>query len=82
MSEFISAYFSNFVAMIGVYFFGRIILNDKIKLNNRKNLFIFELICILQTLTFLTFDGTIKTLIMLINNVIIYKYIFKLSKCI
>ena len=79
MSEFISAYFSNFVAMIGVYFFGRIILNDKIKLNNRKNLFIFELICILQTLTFLTFDGTIKTLIMLINNVIIYKYIFKLS---
>ena len=74
MWKIVSTYISATFLIISVFLFGKIVLNNNVKLNNKKNLIIFELVCILQTITFLSFDGTIKTLIMLINNIILYNY--------
>ena len=67
------------ILMSTVSLFGKIVLNYPFKKITLKNISFFAIICIIQTISFLVFDGTIKTLVMLVNNAIFYKYIFNIS---
>ena len=67
------------IILISVILFGILILNDYNSLKSKKSIIVFSIVCILQAITFAYFNGTIKTLIMCLTNVILFRYIFNIS---
>lgn len=79
MWEIINNSLSAITLASSVLIFGKIVLNDSNKIITRKNLILSLLICIIQTIIFLNIEGTIKTLIMVLSNILLYRYIFNIS---
>ena len=80
MWQIISGYISVCIMMVGVYIFGRIVLERKIDLNKSfKDIFNILIFSILQTLIFLNLEGTDKSIIMAIINMIFCKNVFKIN---
>ncbi len=79
MWEIINNSLSAITLVSSVLIFGKIVLNDSNKIITRKNLILSLLICIIQTIIFLNIEGTIKTLIMVLSNILLYRYIFNIS---
>lgn len=75
MWQIINTYICAFIMLLGVLIFGRLVLNEQIKINLKKFLVFFEVICILQTLTGLVLDETLKTLLDLSVNLKISSFI-------
>mgnify|MGYP000366385516 CR=1 FL=1 len=80
MWQIISGYISVCIMMVGVYIFGRIVLERKKDLNKSfKDIFNILIFSILQTLIFLNLEGTDKSIIMAIINMIFCKNVFKIN---
>ena len=80
MWQIISGYISVCIMMVGVYIFGRIVLERKKDLNKSfKDIFNILIFSILQTLIFLNLEGTDKSIIMAIINMIFCKNVFKIT---
>lgn len=74
----ISEYICGIITTIEVIIFGKIVLNEKYKISKLKLLILSLIISLLYASISLIFKGTIKTLIIFIMNVLIYKFIFKI----
>ncbi|MEE3343586.1 MAG: GHKL domain-containing protein [Bacilli bacterium] len=79
MWQIISTYIGIVIMTIGVYFFGKIILAESNQNNKNKILFILFLICIIHTIIYTYLDGTLKTVLVSIINMLFYKYTFNIS---
>lgn len=79
MSEIIKSYIIIIIMLISVIAFGKILIKKKSKFKIKRQIALFILISIIQTYVFINLNGTEKTLLMLLTNVILYKYLFDLS---
>lgn len=79
MWQIISDYLGLLVMMLGVFYFGRLILIEKPKLSKNKTIILLLVSAIPQTLIFLNLNGTLKTLCMSIINVTFYKLLFDIK---
>lgn len=79
MLQIISTYIGILLMMIGVILFGILVLNEKIKISNKKLFLIMFIVCIIHTLLYITLQGVLKTIIMCIINIFLYRYLFKIS---
>ena len=80
MWQIISNYISVCIMMVGVYIFGRIVLEKKVDLNKSfKDIFNILIFSILQTLIFLNLEGIEKSIMMAIINAFFYKILFDLK---
>ena len=74
MWQIINIYICAIIMMFGVLFFGKIILNKKIKIAYKSFFLLFLLVCVFHTIIGLNFLGTFKTISMfLINTLFLYK---------
>lgn len=79
MWQIISTYIGIVIMMIGIIVFGIIVLNEKPKISKIQLILTLLILCILHTIVYLSLKGTIKTIIICIINVFLYKFIFKIS---
>lgn len=80
MWQIISNYISVCIMMVGVYIFGRIVLEKEVDLNKPfKDIFNILIFSILQTLIFLNLEGIEKSIMMAIINAFFYKILFDLK---
>lgn len=79
MYHVISSYLSCAITIIGVVLFAKIVLDTKIKIRKPKFIVVLLICSILYTYDFLNFEGTTKTIIMFLINMIIYKNVFEIS---
>ena len=79
MLQIISAYICLLIMTIGLFIFGRIVLNVKIKISRLQFILLMVIASITQTVIYLNFNGTIKTLLMGVIEMFFYKYMFKIS---
>ena len=79
MSQVIEAIIELVITTIGVYLFGRIALNKKIEVSKSKFLVFFIITVMLHTLIYLNLTGTLKTVLIGIIDIYLYKSVFKIS---
>ena len=79
MLEIIKSYLNIIIMLISVIAFGKILIKNKSKFSKKRQIALFILISIIQTYVFIDLNGTEKTVLMLLTNVILYKYLFDLS---
>ena len=79
MWQIISTWFGIFIMGICEIVFARIILQEKIKVTKFNIITVLLLSSILYTLNNLYIYGTIKTLIVCIIHVLVFKYLFKIN---
>lgn len=79
MYQIINGYLSCFITVLGVVIFGRMVLNTKIKIPKFELILMFLFATLVYTYDFLCFNSTIKTIIMFLTNVILYRVLFKIS---
>lgn len=79
MWQIISTYIIGLITIIGVFIFSKIVLNKEIKISKLKLITIMLLAALANTIIYLSFNGIIKTLLMVLLDVIFNVYIFKIS---
>ncbi len=79
MWQIISTYIGIFFMMIGVISFGIIIIDKPLEMSKLKILTNLLLICIIHTFLYLCFDGTVKTILVSIINMILYMQLFNIN---
>lgn len=79
MWQIIKLYINPIIMLIGVFFFGKIVLNEKIQISKKKFYLLLIIIIIIQTATYVNLKGFTKTFALTVINVIFYKNTFKLS---
>lgn len=79
MWQIMNAFASCLVTVLGVALFGRITLMENKKISKLKLLLIILISNIIYTYAFTSLTSSIKTIIMLITNITLYKIMFKLS---
>ena len=77
MYHVISTYLSSIILLIGVILFAKIILNTKIKVSKLQLILVVLILSVVYTYTFIKFEGTLKTIIMFLINIIVCKKIFE-----
>ena len=78
MWQIISIFISAIFISIGVFAFGKIVINEEIKVSKKELIVSFLLITIFTEIIYLNFTGTLKTFLMIILYVFFYKYVFKI----
>ena len=71
-------YLASCISLVSVLIISKIIINDSVKFITKKQIILSQIACILQVITSISFDGTLKTLLMFIINVFLLKNVFKL----
>ena len=79
MWQIIDNYIGIVTMTIGVFFFDKIVLNEKLKISKIKLLVFICLISVLHTLIYLCFTGTVKTILMCLINTVLCKISFKVT---
>ena len=79
MLQIISAYICGIITTIEVIIFGKLVLDEKIKVSNKKIFIIGIITSLLYATSYLLLKGTIKTLTMFLVDICFYKYVFKIS---
>ena len=79
MWEIIRIYLGISIDIFSVLLFGKIVLNDSRKRIEKKQIALLILLSIIQTIIYINFDGTLKTIAMFISNLFFYKYMFNIS---
>lgn len=79
MLQIISAYICGIITTIEVVVFGKLVLDEKIKVSNKKIFIIGVITSLLYATSYLLLKGTIKTLTMFLVDIFFYKYVFKIS---
>lgn len=79
MWQIINEYVGLLIIMIGVYLFGKIVIEKKDENNLLKDIMLILLFTIPQTIIKLNLQGTDKTILMTIVNVIFIKQIYNLN---
>jgi len=79
VSEIFRRFLSCTILTMSVYGFGFILFNKREKNKLLFDILIFFMVCILHTVFYLMFDGTLKTILISLSFAIIFKFIFKLS---
>lgn len=79
MLQIISAYICGIITTIEVVVFGKLVLDEKIKVSNKKIFIIGIITSLLYATSYLLLKGTIKTLTMFLVDICFYKYVFKIS---
>ena len=79
MWQIINEYVGLLIIMIGVYLFGKIVIEKKDENNLLKDIMLILLFTIPQTIIILNLQGTDKTILMTIVNVIFIKQIYHLN---
>lgn len=79
MYHVINGFLSCSITMLGVFLFARIVLNTRVKVSIIQLISIFLLSSLVYTYDFLNFEGTLKTIIMFLTNIIVYKLLFKIT---
>ena len=77
MWQIINEYIVFLIMLLGTLTFGRMIINEPIMLSKSKLILLMILISFLQTSIGLNFNGTIKTIIIVLSNIWFYKLVFK-----
>ena len=75
----INQFICGLITLIGVIFFGKIVLNRDIQISQRNLIFTIILIPIIYVFVYLNITGTLKSLIMMIIDICFYIYIFKIN---
>ena len=79
MWQIISTYIIGIITIIDVFIFDKIVLNKKAKVSKTKVIIIMLLAAIINTIIYLNFDGTLKTVLMVILDIIFSAYLFKIT---
>ena len=79
MWEIIYSFIVIFIMLISVIIFGKIVLNKQKIITSKRECILFLLIGTIQTLIYINITGTEKTILMLLTNMIIYKYTYSIS---
>ena len=79
MLQIISNYIKLLVTTIGVFAFGKIVLDKKVQISKFKFYLSIIVTSIIHTIIFMNLTSTIKTLVMGLVDVLFYKYVFKLN---
>ena len=79
MWQIISEYIGLLIMMVGVYIFGRVVLEKKDTSNLLKDIILILLFTIPQTIVKLNFDETIKTIFMGVIYTVFFRRIFNLD---
>ena len=77
MWQIIDNYIGIVIMTIGVFYFDQIVLNEKLKIPKKRLLVLICLVSIFHTLIYLYLEGTMKTVLMCIINIILCKISFK-----
>ncbi len=75
----INAYIGILIMLITTLVFGKIILNEKVKISKLDCCLLIVFVGILQTIVGLNFEGALKTVVMTLLNVYFYIKIFNIS---
>ena len=79
MWQIISDYIKLLVTTIGVFAFGRIVLDKKIKISKLQLFLSIIINALITTVIYSNMNGTVKSLLMAIFYILLYNYIFKIS---
>ena len=79
MWQIISTFICAIIMTIGVYFFGKIIIGNKVKISKTKFLILTIITCVMHTFVGIVLTKTLKTIVMIIINTYYYKKIYSLS---
>lgn len=79
MWQIIDVYLGIVITTIGVFYFDKLVINEKMKISKFKLLVLICLVSVLHTLILLNLTGMIKTLLMCIINTILCKCSFKVT---
>ena len=79
ISEILIYYICAIISVVGVYLFGKTVLDKKINISNKKFFVVLQLVYIAHIIIYLKLTGLSKTIIMYVVDVMLYKHIFKIS---
>ena len=79
MWQIINGFICSLITIIGVFLFGKIVLNKEIEFSKEKIIISIIATTIIHTAIYLNLEGTIKTILMILLDICFYDYIFKLS---
>lgn len=79
MWQIIKTFIEAIIMLIGVFAFGRIVLNTPIQIKKKKLIVFIIVIAMIQTIVGVTCTGTFKTIIIIGSNILFYNYLFKIS---
>lgn len=80
MWQIISAYVCGMITTIEVVLFGKIVLNEKVKISKLKLLIISIGVSILYASSYLILAGVLKTVTMFLIDMLFYRYLYGISK--
>ena len=79
MWQIINEYIILIIVMIGVYLFGKIVLEKKNNSSILKDVFLILLFAIPQTIVKINFTSVMKTSLMFVIDILYYKVQFKIN---
>ena len=77
MWQIINVFISSIFIALGVFLFGKIVIDEEVKISKSEFILSFLILVILTEIIYLNFDGTIKSILMMIIDISFYSYIFK-----
>lgn len=79
MWQIINVFISSIFIALGVFLFGKIVIDEEVKISKSEFILSFLILVILTEIIYLNFDGTIKSILMMIIDISFYSYIFKIG---
>ena len=79
MWQIINGFICSLITIIGVFLFGKIVLNKEIEFSKEKIIISIIATTIIHTAIYLNLEGTLKSLSMMLLDICFYIYIFKIS---
>jgi len=79
MLEVIRGYIGCAILLVSVYFFGAILFPNRIKNKKHYDVCVFIIGSIIHTTIFFLFDNTLKTILLCINFIMMFKHIFNIN---
>ena len=77
MWQIINVFISSIFIALGVFLFGKIVIDEEVKISKSEFILSFIILVILTEIIYLNYDGTIKSILMMIIDISFYSYIFK-----
>ena len=79
MWQIINGFICSSITIIGVFLFGKIVLNKGFEYSKEKIIISIIITTIIHTAIYLNLEGTIKSLLMMILDICFYTYVFKIN---
>lgn len=79
MYQIINIFISAIITVVGIYYFAKIVLNERIKITKKEFIGLSLVVVILHTCATIYLNGTIKTFVLFIITTFFYKITFNLN---